>query len=124
MKRVAVLSIIGVLGVPIQAQAQSSNAATVGEFERRQQEVGQALSNIANMRLQMMKAVANNLRAKPGQNTPPTTQYYAPPAPPTTQYSDPGLELRRQAITNRSLVDFNRVQTQNTIDLMRSMNRR
>ena len=113
MKRVAVLSIIGVLGVPIQAQAQSSNAATVGEFERRQQEVGQALSNIANMRLQMMKAVANNLRAKPGQNTPPTTQY-----------SDPGLELQRQAITNRSLVDFNRVQTQNTIDLMRSMNRR
>src|SRR5689334_24535105 len=36
MKRIAVLSIIGILGVPIQGQAQSGNAATVDEFERRQ----------------------------------------------------------------------------------------
>ena len=123
MKRIAVLSIIGFLSVPIQAQAQSIDAATVAEFERRQQEVGRALSEMARMRHDALKAVANNLRAEPEPNAPPTRQYYAPPAPPTTQYSDPGLEVQRQGIINRSLIDFNRVQTQNTIDLMHSMNR-
>ena len=85
MKRMAVLSIIGVLGVPIQAQAQSSDAATVAEFERRQQEVGRALSDIAEMRHRMMKELAKKL-AEPEQNAPPTTQYSDPPAPPTAPF--------------------------------------
>jgi hypothetical protein len=123
MKHIAVLSVIGFLGMPIQAQAQSSNAATVAEFERKQQELGQALSALADMRYQMLKEVAEKLRVEPEQNAPPTTQYYAPQAAPTTQYSDPGLEVQRQAIINRSLIDFNRAQTQTTIDLMHSMNR-
>lgn len=76
MKRIAVLSIIGILGVPIQGQAQSSNATTVDEFERRQQEVGRVLRDIAEQRHQMMKEVAKNLRAAE-QNAPPTTQGYA-----------------------------------------------
>ncbi len=75
MKRIAVLSIIGILGVPIQGQAQSGNAATVEEYQRRQQEVDQALRNIANMRHQRLKEIAESLRAEP--NAASTTECYA-----------------------------------------------
>lgn len=90
MKRIALLSfIIGLLGVPIQAQGADQSEElqklqALQAFQERQAQVAQTLSNIANMRHQMMKAVANSLRAEPEQNAAPPIQYY--PAPPT-QYA-------------------------------------
>jgi hypothetical protein len=115
MKHIVVLSlIIGCLGAPIQAQAQ--NAASYDEYMRRQQAIAQTLSNIANLRHQMMKTVAESLRLSeenappPEQNAPPTTPSYAPP---TTHHYDPG-QVQRQ-------MDFNQTQTQNIINLMHTM---
>jgi hypothetical protein len=85
MKRLAVLGfIIGLLGVPIDVQAAEPSEELRGFLEK-QAQVGQTLSNIANMRYEMMKEVLRNLR-EPEQNAAPPIQYYA--APPT-QYSAP-----------------------------------
>src|SRR5262249_59170240 len=90
-------------------------------------EIEQAIKDIRAMKRQQMleeaeqnRMIENTLRREPEQNAAPPTQYYA--APPT-RYSDPGVELQRRGNNTRSLIDFNRGQTQNTIDLMRSMNR-
>jgi hypothetical protein len=85
MKRIVVLSfIIGLLGVPIQAQA-AEQSEELQMFLERQKEVAKTLSNIADMRHQMMKAVAESLRREPEQNAAPPIQYY--PAPPTQYYA-------------------------------------
>jgi hypothetical protein len=84
MKRIALLSfIIGLLGVPIQAQA-ADQSEELQMFLERQKQVAKTLSSLADMRHQMMKAVAERLR-EPEQNAAPPIQYY--PAPPTQYYA-------------------------------------
>jgi hypothetical protein len=84
MKRIALLSfIIGLLGVPIQAQA-ADPSEELQMFIERQKEVAKTLSSIAEMRHRMMKLIAENLR-EPEQNAAPPIQYY--PAPPTQYYA-------------------------------------
>jgi hypothetical protein len=84
MKRIALLSfIIGLLGVPIQAQA-ADQSEELRMFLERQEQVAKTLSNLADMRHQMMKAAAERLR-EPEQNAAPPIQYY--PAPPTQYYA-------------------------------------
>ena len=67
MKRIALLSfIIGLLAVPIQAQA-ADPSAEQRLFLERQEEVAKVASNIAAMRHQMMKSVLENLPREPAE---------------------------------------------------------
>lgn len=84
MKRIALLSfIIGLLGMPIQAQA-ADQSEELQMFLQRQKQVAKTLSSLADMRHQMMRAVAESLR-EPEQNAAPPIQYY--PASPTQYYA-------------------------------------
>jgi hypothetical protein len=100
MKRIALLCfIIGLLGVPIQAQAADPSAEELQMFREKQEEVAKVLRNLADLQYRMMKVVAENLPREPEQNAAPPTQYYpAPPAqncvPLFTQNSDPEAGVR------------------------------
>src|SRR5258705_13661924 len=84
MKRLAFLGFtIATLFAPIQAQA-ADQSEELQMFLERQKQVAKTLSSIADMRHQMMKAVAERLR-EPEQNAAPPIQYYS--APPTQYYA-------------------------------------
>jgi len=93
MKCLAFLSFtIATLIAPIQTQAadQSEEAlAALRMFMERQAQVAQTLQNLADMRHQRLKAVADSLRAEPQNQQYPDTNCV-----PFTQNSDPEAEVR------------------------------